>query len=275
MASAVPTSNTSNTGTTTKRSGMAVVDLLSIGSKRRPDLMQAQRDSFGSHRYVRHFFTATEDDDADPSCHDVLSEEDVYRISKFCRRKPWDATTQHFMRNRRGSFARIPWLQKKANPVGWMCAQRRPIHGLYHVLMQALSEHTTSLPDYLVVMDDDTYVNVGDAIDDLMQSDNTPEVPLVTVGCLVRNPIMQYNFTLGFGGYGTFFNKASLEYLRTPVHCPRDTEICNQIQSNQIGESELFQNGMSLIELSQAHATDEAYREERNWTRGYCLHSDW
>jgi hypothetical protein len=54
-----------------------VVDTLSIGSRQRPELMEAQKYSFGTRVSVRHFFTATEDDDEDPQCDSHIVKEDL------------------------------------------------------------------------------------------------------------------------------------------------------------------------------------------------------
>jgi hypothetical protein len=54
------------------------------------------------------------------------------------------------------------YLMKKFNPVGWMCAQKRPLDAL-HSLLQQYQQVKTSLSDYLFIIDDDTWVNI-DAI---------------------------------------------------------------------------------------------------------------
>jgi hypothetical protein len=253
-----------------------IIDILSIGSKRRPELQQAQQESFASHVSVRHFFTTTEDDDEDPNCEEKLSEDNVFAIGKFCKRKPWDPDRQPFMRHMKNRFANIAWLRRKENAPGWMCAQRRPVHGLFKVMesFRAPNNDNHLVPDHLILMDDDTYYNIDAALMDLME-DTTPEIPLVTAGCLVREPVHEFKFSFGFGGFGVIFNKASLEYMMQPIQCPRDTAICDQIHYNQIGESSVFKNGMSLIELMQEHARHEPYRDVSNWTDGYCMHSDW
>jgi hypothetical protein len=47
-----------------------MIDILSIGSVMRPELQQAQRETFASHESIRHFFAVTEHNDtSEPSCH--------------------------------------------------------------------------------------------------------------------------------------------------------------------------------------------------------------
>ena len=97
----------------------------------------------------------------------------------------------------KGHFASKTWLDKKKNAIGWMCAQRRPMHGLYKVLKKYESLDI-DLPTHLIVVDDDTYMNL-----ELLQSlvaEDPADIPLVRPGCLVRLPIHQFNFTFAFGG---------------------------------------------------------------------------
>jgi hypothetical protein len=126
-----------------------IIDIVSIGSKMRLDFQQAQAATFGRHSSVRYFFNITEDDDADPTCSDRLSNEDAYAISSFCKRRRY-TDRQLLMKFWRNQYGRKEWLAKKAAPAGWMCAQTRPTHGLhtavtkYRSLMQATSEPDAS-----------------------------------------------------------------------------------------------------------------------------------
>lgn len=65
--------------------------------------------------------------------------------------------------------------------------------------------------------------------------------------------------------------------MMTPIQCPRDSDICTTVQQNQIGEANVFQNGMSLIDLMQSLVINQPYRDlaKGGWKNGYCLHSDW
>lgn len=55
----------------------------------------------------------------------------------------------------------------------------------------------------------------------------------------------------------------------------RESWLCDRIKKDFIGEAALFKNGMSVGDLMNAYATDQPYTKIDNWTRGYCLHSDW
>ena len=178
-------------------SSTSAIDFLSISSREREDLLIAQQQSFGSHGSVRYWFNATEADDGDPHCSTELKTSELFQIVDFCRRQKLDARKYPFRMFMRNHYASKPWLRKKKNPVGWMCAQRRPIHGLYKVL-KSYETRKIDLPEKLLVVDDDTYINV-----DLLQihcAGDSVNSPLVRPGCLVRLPIHQLNFTFAFGG---------------------------------------------------------------------------
>lgn len=262
--------NANNTHTREK-----VIDILQIGSNSQSHLMIAQQQSFGSHVAIRHIFNATEDDDADQMCNSNVLKEDVMAISNFCRSgQQFDQKKHPLMQYMKNQYARSRWLEKKENPVGWLCAQKRPLHGLYKVF-QMYRKNKLELPDHLIVMDDDTYYNMEEFLKQYV--DDTPEQPLVRAGCLVRMPIHQLNFTFPFGGYGLVFNRPSLEVLMKPIYCDRDTEVCARIRDNQLGEEPVFQDGMALIDLMQAFASFQPFSDfiKDKWSTGYCLHSDW
>lgn len=179
-------------------------DILSIGSNTRPDFLHAQRHSFGSHKAVRHFFDATEVDDLDPNCSTSLSMDDVKAISKFCSTKRWKAH-QFLMLNQRSSYASAAWLSKKTHPAGWMCAQKRPSFGFGKVV-DFYRTHP-ELPDYLIIMDDDTYYNI-DHVEAFMTTNMMdPSIAYAIAGCMVRSRVREVNFTFPFGGYGMIFSR--------------------------------------------------------------------
>jgi hypothetical protein len=282
-----------------------------IGSKTRLHYQEAQRNTFASHKSVRFFFNITEIDDADPTCADNFSPEDAYAVSDFCVSERWQPH-QLLMRYMKRSYARPRWLKKKASPHGWMCAQGRPSHGLAKVVAQyramKKAHGDKALPDYLVIADDDTYINF-ELFEQYMSTFDT-SAPRAIAGCMVRSPIMRVNFTFPFGGFGMAFSKgkccfsgshlgkiwhlchvytetfcnatagAIINYMR-PVYCSGDKmddfseSACRRIADNQIGERHLFQDGMSVSDLQNDYATWQPYVKYKEWTTGFCLHSDW
>ena len=171
-----------------------------------------------------------------------------------------------------------------------------------------------ALPDYLFIIDDDTYVNMPLVLDELFSlpsssSSATSDAGLearMVAGCMHRPRFMNFSFPMG--GYGYFISKPSLERWMRPLYCengnsnttneiittlnattvqrqqqqnhsPEDddfvTHACRRIVQNQIGEGAMFRQGMSIAELMRAYTTAYAYLDIDQWTGpGFCLHSD-
>ena len=156
---------------------------------------------------------------------------------------------------------------------GWLCAQKRPIDGLYTIFRDYYSEE--DLPDYLLLLDDDTYVQIPAVLDYLQQYSGAH----VFAGCLSR--VRWMNFSFPYGGWGTFFSRKTLELWRHRLYCQRqslnDFEkfACERLRENQIGEMLLFREGMSLLELMHRYSEDQPYLKFDQWNEvGFCLHSD-
>merc|ERR1719469_916106 len=85
----------------------------------------------------------------------------------------------------------IPGLYSKKKPLGWLCAQRRPGFGLGKKGIQYRAQTVRygiqeAIPDYLFLIDDDTYINM-ELFSKHMQNID-PSEPLVYAGCLTLNP---------------------------------------------------------------------------------------
>lgn len=114
--------------------------------------------------------------------------------------------------------------------------------------------------------------------------------------------IFQHNFTFPWGGFGTIFSKALIEKIVLPLYCPSndsnaDTTLiatttreltnmefkllaCERVGQNIMGESFLFQQGMSVADLMHQYVTNWHYTNaEQNWGPvggpGFCMHADW
>ncbi len=289
------------------------VDILSVASIQQLDLLQAQRETFATHISVRNFFNVTENDDADPDCHKDLTWEDVQQVSSFCRNRPLPSGTNPLLRHLRGKYARIQWLHQKNNPVGWMCAQVRPYSGLmkaYHHYRDNNNNSEEGLPDYFIMLDDDTYYDMEEFEKNFGERNSSEE--LFYAGCLVRDPVHQINFTFPFGGFGSIFSKGTLRNLFAPIHCPESSSsslfssssmlanveestspirrlyhqhqpaLCDRIAENIVGEKPLFKTGMNLVELMYHYVNAHKYRDVKDWKYnnstgggGFCMHSDW
>jgi len=266
-----------------------VFDVLSIGSVNQIELIEAQFSTWASHPSRRLFFAATEIDDPDPNCHKELTLEGALEICNKCkdiafykgidaRNKLTDAFTN--------MFSNPKWLLARKNPSGWICAQRRLPFALAKVLRiykEAQDLNGFRLPDYLILVDDDTIVNLSKIQDYLLLLDSSSveqsisplSTPVVFAGCRVRWPINMINFTFPFGGYGTFFSKGALQRMITPLYCNHtatgvEQEACERLVlsrkgGSNLGESALFKPGMSVGDLMGEFA-----RSDR-----FCVHSDW
>ena len=227
--------------------------------------------------------------------------------------------------------------------IGWLCAQQRPIDGLriaieqyrrtiapppwngpnenYHQnhTMNKNNNNSNSsssdmtnrslqdvLPDYLIFIDDDTYIHVDILLETLIERYPSNEVH-VMAGCVYHKPRPYLAFP--WGGYGTILSRAALQRLLQPIYCtpystslrttPSDTTndnnnndddddhydtnfaqyVCWRIyEHNYIQETSYFQNGMSVADLMIAYMQQLPFTKVQEWnqnhTFGYCFHSD-
>eukprot|EP00980_Cylindrotheca_fusiformis_P018164 scaffold5882_cov100-Cylindrotheca_fusiformis.AAC.5 len=261
------------------------VDVLSIGSKHRPDFQRRQIETFGSHRTVRNFFVVDERVDADPDCGDVLTTEDVGAICEFCTNRTFDNTTSdQWIMSRMSDFFITPDKLQGKNAPGWMCAQARPLYALYEV--QKYYEATgTAFPDYFLLVDDDTYYHMP-KYESYFGLNGAAKARAVA-GCAIKFHIL---FRIPYGGFGFTLSRGLLELIMTPVNCgnsnientalnAEERLICTSVNRNGIGELPVFKDKMkqkgTLVELMKGYADQSPFRDFRNWTTGYCLHSDW
>ena len=154
------------------------------------------------------------------------------------------------------------------------------------------------LPDYLLIVDDDTYVNLPAVTKQLQKDYNhswTNQRANAVAGCMIRSRLYEHNFTHTFGGFGLFLNRLALENFMRPLHCPTpimitvgsnnqteppsndfEQQACWRLAQNSIGETALFRTGMSVADLMYAYASHSPYLDYQRWnSAGYCLHSDW
>ena len=186
----------------------AVLDILSIGSRVRRDLTEAQRQTIAKHVSVRHFVVTTEDDDWDQGCHNgsLTYKKDIKAIVRFCKVRRNFPNSNRLRHHLKAAYASARWLSNKTNPVGWMCATTRPFVAFYNYLEQ----YKDDLPDYLVVIDDDGYYEMEGLLRHLDKMDYTPDKPLALAGCRVRSPPKEVEFTFPFGGFGLVQSKGEM-----------------------------------------------------------------
>lgn len=76
-------------------------------------------------------------------------------------------------------------LGGKAAPTGWMCAQKRPIDGLRLVIEHYAKHSKETLPDYLLLIDDDTHFPQMDRFLFYLWIHHSPWQPSDTAGCMI------------------------------------------------------------------------------------------
>lgn len=167
-------------------SSSLLLDTLSIGTQQNLALLQAQIKTWASHKSIRYYFAATELDDADPTCYKTLSASTIDDILTTCKKNLpirkddnetpatlGEGTTYHM------AGTRIP--------PGWICAQQRfaiALEKLGSFYKQQLKLNH-SLPDFVLMQDDDSYYNMVHIEEFLHTLD--PDVPLAEAPCLIQN----------------------------------------------------------------------------------------
>lgn len=252
-----------------------VIDTISIGSNFNIEQMEAQAQSWGSHPSIRFFFGATEFDDTDTFCRRV-KKKFVVEFAQYCKFRNYNSSLNPI----RSQFPIQKWLSKQNKTRGWLCAQKRFAHAVGKIGKFYREKGPDSLPDFLFLQDDDTWYGMPALVNFLSQ--RSQETPYVTAGCLIQWPVNLVNFSFPYGGFGTMFNKKAVQRLIKPVYCKKSPEdehtrkVCSRLQENLVGESVAFEEGMSISDLMDQHATIHEYRKYKTWKNpGYCMLGDW
>lgn len=260
---------------------LPVLDIVSVGSELRPQYHTLQRQAFSRHPAVRDFYALTELDDSEITCHTDLTKNRIKDSLIFCRRRPTnhtylDSIRQYFGITGNGNLVHMEVEYAR----GWLCAQKRPMEGFTRALQAYRTG--TALPDYLLFIDDDTYLNV-DQVARYLRMSHPPDIPGVLTGCLIWMDVGPRAWGWSWGGYGVFFTRGSLERLLQPIDCESAETatdvfiqaVCRRLEQNQIGELSAFSNGMSLADLMHNYTYRHVYIDVKEWTDvGFCLHSD-
>lgn len=244
------------------------LDVLIVGSQNNVEAARTQFQTWGSHPAIRNFVLATEHDDPDPQCHESMkSWSHVEKYVSTCRNHLfWKNLDAHSLLTKywvKRAYAHIDWLKKKKDPGGWLCAQKRFVaaftklsrwyadHASDHSQQEELRRRSVTdddhdgvmdgFPDYLIIADDDTYMNIEHISEYLINAPHklknekglsndemyvpTPDVPVIFAGCRTRAPVGDIKWTAPFGGFGIFLSKAALEKWTHPISCYQDHKV--------------------------------------------------
>ena len=225
---------------------------------------------------MRHFYPITELNDADKSCVTDLTFDQYQKIVSACR---WVKGQSETLRTFRSELFR-----SMNNSTEWLCAQKRAIDGL-HLAMENYKIQKSSIPDYLILIDDDTYLNM-DALVKTFQESYSPNDNHLVAGCTYLG-IKNSHFVYPVDGLGNFFTRATIERIIQPVHCHSNNTgqrmdpfvkwACWRLDQNLIGEKQFFIEGMSIGDLMFAFASGLSFTGVDEWDgtdTGYCFHSE-
>jgi hypothetical protein len=148
-----------------KSSGLTT-DIVSLGSVTRMDYLTAQIETWASHRGVRHYWGFSELQDFDPEC-STMSDEARSAAVDTCKTGPAfkDPKIKSFFAD---YYGLSEGNRVRSNDAGWICAQRRVGRALGWLHSQ-YSGGKADIPDYLMVVDDDTFVDLVDVMSYLEQ----------------------------------------------------------------------------------------------------------
>jgi len=248
--------------------GDIIVDVVSIGSESRFDYMTTQLQTWAA--ITRNFYGFTESTDFDPSCTLGLSDESM-RLDYV-------------------NTCRLPNMGAKeygighGNSGGWICAQRRVgkvlgwLQAVYSSSRKGGVKVKRSIPDILVIVDDDTSVDLNKVKQFMMnENSSSSEDPYIAAGSVFQ--LGKYGgFKAAHGGFGTYLNKAAIELMiRRPIFCNKDDgsltaeqdpftiNACTQLAQNKAHELDVYTPGDSVFNIFYKFASRPYF----------CMHSDW
>jgi hypothetical protein len=281
------TAHSSNTPTTTEQPEQP------HPGQRRTDV---QATTFGAHRYVRDYYAITAWNDTNQDCQADLTRREP-QWSTYCgsdpntnKRKDRSVVSRLLRSDLMGSDQNSPHNNRTAEH---LCDQIRFVDGFHKVIQQyqPSDDGTRNIPDYLILIQEDTYLHIDTLVPSLHQSYD-PREPHVLAGCthLLRPKDLYLVYPVH--GLASILTRAAVERILAPIHCdgglaatahasrPQPTEAflrwtCWRIAQDNMGEKRFFTNGMSMIDLMLAYASQLPYTPIQQWNHvGYCVPSD-
>ncbi|KAL3774922.1 hypothetical protein ACHAWO_004008 [Cyclotella atomus] len=202
-----------------------------------------------------------------------MSDSDLAAVVDACREKTLTSGDQGLFKDEKmksffGEYYGVSEGNRvRSRDAGWVCAQRRvgrALGWLHSKYSGGDGDDKVDVPDYLMVVDDDTYV---DLVDVMSYLEKEAEKKKGEGGRMWIIP-----FPIAYGGFGTILNKAAIRQLSEPIVCNNSgttnqnvVAICAQIKADRVGEASMFQDGMTVFELFYKYSA----------TKDFCMHSDW
>lgn len=259
------------------------LDFLSIGSHSRIEYLETQQFIYSSSQGVRRFFNVTEVDDFDPSCPTTLTEADTRDIKGFCtetRRMedPIESEGNDYVFQNFSRYFFPPAMVKNyKDKAAWLCAQQRPLAGMQKVVrsyQQTSEEVEEAFPDYLVILDDDTYIDVSSLRSLIQRYEIQHQVSskdrVALSGCKFRRPL-----SFAHGGFGLILSRGALLALNDPMRVSSDATVQAVLRPWKNSSGVPFE-GSSLLDAVTMIAKQNSFVAHRQWTfPGFCMHSDW
>jgi hypothetical protein len=146
------------------------------------DYLTAQIETWASHKSTRHFWGFSELQDLDPECTSTPAAE-LTSFVNGCKAfhanvKVGDGRTGSFFAEHYGE---TEGGRVRTEDAGWVCAQRRPGRA-YGWLHSQYAKGGVEIPDYLLMVDDDSYLDMGE----LMKKLERQTTQVAAAGCLFR-----------------------------------------------------------------------------------------
>ncbi|KAL7483385.1 hypothetical protein ACHAW6_012291, partial [Cyclotella cf. meneghiniana] len=175
-----------------------------FGSTTRLDYLTAQIKTWASHHSTRHFWGFSELQDYDPECTSTPPEK-LEEFVETCRN--FHRTTDKDENGARSFFSQYYGFTEgnrdRTKDAGWVCAQRRLGRAFGWLHSQYAGEETT-IPDYLVLVDDDSYMDMVAVVRSLEEAEKEQKGAAFALGGCVfqasHDNIVPFN--IPYGGFG-------------------------------------------------------------------------
>jgi len=247
---------------------LLTLDVVSVGSTTRPHYLQGQVQTWASPEHVRTYHAVTELDDANPVCASDMGS--VREYTNSCRQNPNFSEDARRFVDKNFGFTEGSDYQDSIERLlpGWFCAQRRTMQGVLGYINKLDLE---DIPDYLIIVDDDTYFDTHGFHQHLQGTD--PNDSRAYAGCLFeKNSEEGIMWEFPYGGFGFVLSKGAIRQMMTPLHCDGSNDStfenkpCQALEDNRINEKPFFKEGMTIVELMSNYSA---------FSEPLCFHSDW